>query len=370
MPYKLKHFYDEALIRSLADDLRRVHRSFDSASFVEKSLCGLSRLELTQRAAKIAEVLRDELPKDYRRAVAVLLASLGPPLERSDEFGMAPFRYLPHVLFVARYGLDDFETSMRAQYELTQRFSAEGSIRAFLIKYPERTYAKLREWSSDPNVHVRRLVSEGTRPRLPWAQRLRDFQRDPRPVLELLERLKDDPERYVQRSVANNLNDIGKDHPELLVKVCRRWSKGASPARHWIVRHALRSLIKRGDRGALATLGYASKPEIMLQGLRLEPARVKLGSALRFSVELTSKSRQTQELLVDYAVHFVKLKGGLRPKVFKLKKIVLPPRERIALGSRISFAPMTTRKSLPGRHKLELLVNGVSYPLGEFSVYG
>ena len=369
MPAKLKDLYDEVLIRSIALDLRRAHRSLDVSSFVDDCMSGLSRLELTGRAAHIAEVMHDHLPSEYSRAVTVILQTLGPPLERSDEFGLALFRYLPHVLFVARYGLDDFETSMRAQYELTQRFSAEGSIRAFLIKYPERTYARLLEWSADPNVHVRRLVSEGTRPRLPWAQRLRDFQRDPRPVLRLLELLKDDPERYVQRSVANNLNDIGKDHPELLVKVCRRWEKAAPAGRRWIVRHALRSLVKRGDRGALSTLGYASTPAIRIQRLRLEPARVKLGSVLRFSFELTSKAQRAQELLVDYAVYFVKADGALRPKVFKLKKLVLPARAKVALNSRISFAQMTTRKSLPGRHKLELLVNGVSYPLGEFSVH-
>src|SRR5262249_34126743 len=155
-----------------------------------------------------------------------------------------------------------FEPAMRAQYELTKRFSAESSIRAFLMQYPEATYARLLEWARDGSVHVRRLVSEGTRPRLPWAPRLRAFQDDPRPVIALLELLKDDPERYVQRSVANNLNDIGKDHPELAVEVCRRWSARTSPGRAWIVRHALRSLVKKGHRGALEAVGAGSRPKV------------------------------------------------------------------------------------------------------------
>ena len=174
---------------------------------------------------------------------------------------MAAFLYMPHLFFVARHGLDHFEDSMRAQYALTQRFTAEYSIRAFLEKHPEATLARLREWAADPSQHVRRLVSEGTRPRLPWAPRLRAFQKDPRPVLELLELLKDDPELYVRRSVANNLNDIGKDHPALLTAVAKRWLRGATPERRWIVDHALRSAVKRADAGALGALGYGARPK-------------------------------------------------------------------------------------------------------------
>ncbi|MGH2708582.1 MAG: DNA alkylation repair protein, partial [Actinomycetota bacterium] len=218
--------------------------------------------------------------------------------------------YMPHVFFVQKYGLDDFEAAMRVQYELTKRFSAESSIRAFLVRYPENTYARLVEWAHDESVHVRRLVSEGTRPRLPWAPRLRAFQEDPRPVIALLELLKDDPERYVQRSVANNLNDIGKDHPDLAVEVCRRWSTGASPGREWIVRHALRSLVKEAHRGALETLGVGGKPNVSVTGVRLVPPSVKLGGELRFSFEIASTGDRVQELLIDYAVHFVKANGA------------------------------------------------------------
>src|SRR5262249_59566100 len=167
---------------------------------------------------------------------------------------------LPHVLFVQKQGLDDFEPAMRAQYELTKRFSAESSIRAYLVRHPDATYARLRTWAGDESVRVRRLVREGTRPRLPWAPRLRAFQEDPRPVIALLELLKDDPERYVQRSVANNLNDIAKDHPDVAIETCRRWLDGASEDRAWIVRHALRTLVKKGDRRALNAIGAGDRP--------------------------------------------------------------------------------------------------------------
>lgn len=257
---------------------------------------------------------------------------------------------------------------MAAQYEITKRFSAEFCIRAFLVRHPERTLARLLDWARDESVHVRRLVSEGTRPRLPWAPRLRAFQQDPRPVIRLLELLKDDPERYVQRSVANNLNDISKDHPDLAVETCRRWLIGGALHRKWIVKHALRFLVKKGHRGALDTLGVGSRPDVTVGAVRLAPRGVKLGGELRFSFEVVSTGKRSQELLIDYVVHFVKANGATRPKVFKLRRIVLPPAARVELASAVSFADMTTRRHYPGRHRVDALINGVAHRLAEFEV--
>jgi 3-methyladenine DNA glycosylase AlkC len=368
MSEKLKHFFNEPLVGSIAAELRRAHLPLRERPFVDACMAGLDGLELTARAWHIAEVMHGYLPRPFAAAAEILVASLGPELARTEGFGLAPFRYLPHVLFVQKYGLDDFEPAMRAQYELTKRFSAESSIRAFLARHPEATYARLRDWAGDGNVHVRRLVSEGTRPRLPWAPRLRAFQEDPRPVIALLELLKDDPERYVQRSVANNLNDIGKDNPDLAVDVCRRWSSGASPARAWIVGHALRALVKKGHRGALAALGVDGTPAVRIADVKLAPRRVKLGGTLRFSFALASTGKKAQDLLIDYAVHFVKVNGATRPKVFKLRKIVLSPGERMELASTLSFEDLTTRRHYPGRHRIDLLINGIPHPLAEFDV--
>jgi 3-methyladenine DNA glycosylase AlkC len=365
---KLKHFFSEEVVRGIAGDLRRAHAPFRERDFVALSLAGLDGLELVARGWHIAEAMRAHLPRSFPAAAEILVAPLGPELDGTEGFGLAPFRYLPHVLFVQKHGLDDFEPAMRAQYELTKRFSAESSIRAYLVKHPDATYARLRAWAGDDSVHVRRLVSEGTRPRLPWAPRLRAFQEDPRPVIALLELLKDDPERYVQRSVANNLNDIAKDHPDLAVETCRRWLDGASEGRAWVVRHALRTLVKKGDRSALKALGAGDRPKVSVGTVRLEPARVRIGGELRFTVDLASAGKRTQALLVDFAVHFVKANGEARPKVFKLRKLTLAPGDRVALGSTISFADMTTRRHYPGRHRLDLLINGVAHPLAEFEV--
>lgn len=278
--------------------------------------------------------------------------------------GMDVFRFLPHACYITKYGLDHFDHAMRLQYELTKRFTAEFSIRAYIDKYPAETYARLTQWATDPNHHVRRLVSEGTRPRLPWAPRLRAYQKDPRPVIALLELLKDDPELYVRRSVANNLNDIAKDHPDLAVEVCRRWMQGASPERQWIIQHALRSLVKQGHSGALELLGVGAKPKIAVSAAKFTPKAAQIGGSVRFEFHLTSTSAKPQSLQIDYRVHFVKANGKTGPKVFKLKRLDLPPRATVTLNGRVSFAPMTTRKPYPDIHVFEAVVNGVTYPLG------
>lgn len=368
MAEALKHFYGDRVIRSIGRDLARVHPTFDERAFVRAAMRGLEPLSLTERAAHISTEMQAHLPHDYEDAVRILLASLGSEHGSSQSFGMEPFRYLPHTLFVSRLGLDSFELSMRALYELTKRFTAEAAIRPFLVRHPERTYERLREWATDPDVHVRRLVSEGTRPRLPWAMRLRAFQEDPRPVIALLELLKDDPERYVQRSVANNLNDIAKDHPDIAVEVCARWSKKAPPARAWIVKHSLRSLLKAGNRGALTLMGVAAAPKVEVRGVEAQPKRVKIGAKATIAFELLSRAKDVQDLLVDYAVYFVKANGKASAKVFKLRRVKLGPRQSTRLVARISFAELTTRKPYPGIHRVELRINGAPFPLTELDL--
>lgn len=368
MAEPLKNFFDVRVVGSIAADITRVHPSFDARRFTRESVEGLEALSLTGRAGHLTDKLRRYLPDDFEAAAQILVASLGPEHASSESFGLTPFRYLPYTLFVARYGLDHFETSMQAQYELTKRFTAEGSIRPFLEKHPKRTYSQLVKWCEDPNVHVRRLVSEGTRPRLPWATRLPAFQRDPEPVIALLERLKDDPERYVQRSVANNLNDIAKDHPGRVAALCKGWSKNAPEGRSWIVKHALRSLIKQGKPQALAIMGIKQGAEIAIEDVSIIPKRVRIGDRARVSFDLVSTSARTQDLLVDFAVHFKKANGENRPKVFKLKRLTLAGKQKQKLELRVSFAPLTTRKPYPGSQPVELLVNGKAFALGTIEV--
>jgi 3-methyladenine DNA glycosylase AlkC len=255
----LKTLLDADAVRCLSHNLSLVYPALDRSRFEKLCHLGLESLELLQRGKHLSSALFEVLPKPYCRAIDVILESLTAPLVRTEKNGLGVFFYLPHVCFVAGYGLDSqfnggkdpYETSMRAQYELTRRFTAEFSIRNFLINHQEKTLKRLLTWTDDPCPHVRRLCSEGTRPLLPWAIRIPSFTKDPTPCLKILERLKDDSELYVRRSVENHIGDIAKNHPELALRVCRSWLKGASPERRWLIRHALRYLAKRNNSEAL-----------------------------------------------------------------------------------------------------------------------
>ena len=364
MASQLRDQFGESVPRAIARMIVAVHPEFPRPAFLRDALAGYGPLSLTGRGFHIAAALRKHLPPDFPRAVEILLASVSQAHGHRGG-SMASFLYLPHLFFVARYGLDHFEESMRVQHALTQVFTAEFSIRAFLEKHPERTLARLRQWTADPSEHVRRLVSEGTRPRLPWAPRLRAFQKDPRPVLELLELLKDDPALYVRRSVANNLNDIGKDHPKILTTVAKRWLRGASAERQWIVRHALRSAVKRADAGALHALGFGAKADVGVRKVSITPARVKIGGKVVVSFELVNKSAKRQRVMADLVVHFVKSRGT-GAKTFKLKALELPPRGHVLLSKKIALQQLTTRKHYAGVHRVEALLNGALRPLGKF----
>lgn len=366
----LKTFFDAALVRRLAASIERVHPTFAGRAFVRDATRGLDDLELLARGRHLAEALAAHLPPAYPDALAILLRSLGP--EHADDelvgAGMAPFFYLPHVIFVAERGLAHFEESMTAQYELTKRFTAEFSIRPYLEHEPERTFAVLARWTEDPNPHVRRLVSEGTRLRLPWATRVRYLDAHPERALALLERLRDDPSTLVRRSVANHLNDLGKVHPELLFATAERWMKGATTERRALLEHALRSAVKRGEPRALALLGFGGKADVTVEGVRIAPARVAIGGEVRVAFSLHNASRRAVDLLVDLGVHFVKARGARSRKVFKLRRVRLEPGAREAFESRVSLAVHTTRTPYPGEHAVEALVNGKALALGTFEV--
>lgn len=263
----LKDLMGLNLVRLITQSFAEIVPKFDGRSFEQTAMDGLEALELSQRARQIGLALAEQLPQNFSEACPLLLASFGPELTRTEGNGLAPFFYLPHSHVIIERGLADFENGMRANYELTRRFSAEFSIRPFLTKYPDQSLKLLKSWTKDPNAHVRRLVSEGTRPRLPWAGRLREFQQKPQRMLPLLELLKDDPELYVRRSVANHLADILKDHPDVVYETCEQWlkeiTKKSTPveivkSRKWMIRHAVRLPAKKEDDRALELLVKAS----------------------------------------------------------------------------------------------------------------
>lgn len=247
----LKSILGKKAITQLAYNLGFAYPELDQQAFIESALNGLEPLTLTERSKHITAVMRKQLPENYTEAIEVILNSLTPPLTGTENNGLASMIYMPHCQYIADYGLEHFDLSMEAQYELTKRFTCEFSIRAYLEKHQERTLLVLNKWMHDEDPHVRRLCSEGTRPRLPWAKKLSAFAKDPSPVLPILEQLKNDPELYVRRSVANHVGDIAKDHPTLALDLCEQWLEGASKELQWVIRHAVRNLVKKGNEQAI-----------------------------------------------------------------------------------------------------------------------
>lgn len=370
MAEPLKNFFSPALIERIGESIARVYPDFDTSRFAEAANEGLQELELRQRAQHIARALRATLPDDCAAAIDILVRSMGPVSAASslDGGGMAPFFYMPHAEFISMFGLECYDASMQANYELTQRFTAEFSIRAFIDADPDRAMRCLERWVDDPNVHVRRLVSEGTRPRLPWASRLELSRTQPAWALPLLERLRDDPELYVRRSVANHLNDIGKQSPELLVDICRQWSIDATPERAWLIKHALRHSVKKGNNAALGVLGFGDRATVEISHVELTPAVVSIGNNLKLRADITNRADQPATLAIDVVVDFVKSGQKISPKVFKGTTATLAPGATTTLRTTISFKVHTTRRPYPGRHAIGLLVNGQRHEVGAVDV--
>lgn len=255
----LKLLLDKDAVTQLAENLHLAYDKFKKQEFVKDTLSTIEPLTLTERSTHIADKMHEFLPGPYSQNIEIILASLTPPLERTHDNGTAPMFYMPHASYIGKYGVnadfnkgnDPFDLSMNAQYELTKRFTCEFSIRFFIIDDQKRTFDQLYKWMNDSDPHVRRLTTEGPRPRLPWAPKLTSLANDPSPSLPILEYLKTDSDLYVRRSVANHVGDIAKDHPDLAFDLCEKWLDGASDELKWVIRHAVRNPFKKGVKRAI-----------------------------------------------------------------------------------------------------------------------
>lgn len=368
MANALTNQYGPEVPAILAQRFTAVYADFPAEQFLSKCLQEHDGLGLMARGQRMATVMAECLPQDFELAADIVQASLAEPLSTDRSFAMAGFVYLPHGFFVANQGMQHHARSMVLLHAITQRFTSEFAIRRFLLEAPAPTLAVLQHWCQDSSEHVRRLVSEGTRPRLPWAARLPAFQADPAPVLTLLALLKDDVSAYVRRSVANNLNDISKDHPQRVLAIAKAWLVDADDNRRALVRHALRSLIKAGDAEALALMGFVPTSAIKLGPVSFVPAAPRRGEYLQISCKIINESIHAQSLCVDLRIHYLRQHGRYGIKVFKWKTLSLAAGESSVLSYRLSLAEMTTRRHYQGRHVVSVLVNGAVFELGEFEL--
>ncbi len=353
-PTRLVDLVDEAMVRSIGTRLADRLASFDVEAFVAATIsAGWDGMSFTQRSARIAERLHAELGLPDAAAVDLLLSTLPEPTPMTDaDAGTGHLWMWPYGDFISRYATDDLELGLRACRTLTTRFTAEFAIRPLLARYPE-ALARIAEWTEDPDPRVRRLVSEGTRPRLPWAGHLR---LPVEPVLAILSRLRADPAETVRRSVANHLNDLAKEHDEQVVDLLSTWFAEDVPETTWIVRHALRNDLKRGDPRVMTLFGYAA-PQLSAT-LTARPDRVRIGDITTITLELYSSSPQTQSIRVDLVVDFVKAPGRVGRKVFTWRTIELAPKEQLSMARRLRLSHLSTRSLHPGFHRVAARVNG------------
>lgn len=365
MPEPFKNKFNSILVLELAKHLERAAgaSAFDRSAFVESATSDLDQLTLKQRSLQITRALADCLPSDFCRACEIVQAVMHPdenaPLAEQvmDEHGVRGWAIMPLADFVATHGLQQFDLSMHMLAHLTKRFTAEFAVRSFIIKDLQQALIHLRAWAEDDNVHLRRLASEGSRPRLPWGIQIPSLIADPLPLLPVLERLRDDPCDYVRKSVANHLNDVAKDHPSVVVDVARRWLVNAPSTRQRLVRHACRTLVKQGRQDILQLMGI-DKAVTESVDFGLAPQDVTLGDAVELVVQITSSSAHSQELLLDYIVHFRLANGRVGKKVYKWKRLTLPAGEAVQLRKQHPLRSITTRIFYSGLHRIELQLNG------------
>ncbi|MBC7386174.1 MAG: DNA alkylation repair protein [Cryobacterium sp.] len=352
--FALKTLLGTPLLKRMAASLREYYPDFDRGNFL-KIADELEHLEMKSRVRRIREALRSLLPPEYPRALKIIIRS-------STDPKLSGFDLWPYLDFISVYGLDDTDLSLNALKKLTPRFTAEFSIRPFLIIDPVKTLRFLQTCLKDPDEHVRRWASEGTRPRLPWGERLQKFLKDPSPGIAILEELKFDPSLYVRKSIANHLNDIAKDHPKQVLSLLRRWKSEASAQDEkkieWITHRALRSLIKAGHVDALKLIGIAVRAPLILKNFRFLSSRISLGEALAFQFDLKLKSRREEKVVIDYVIHFLKSNGKRSPKVFKLKTIRLLGLEKVHVKKSHFVRKITTRTYFPGIQEIAIQVNG------------
>ncbi|WP_415948349.1 DNA alkylation repair protein [Streptomyces sp. KLOTTS4A1] len=315
--------------------------------------CGaaLDGLSFTERVAVVKNAVLADLPADYPAFAKVLRGAL-----RDGDF--TGWMIFPVTEAVAVRGQDAFEPALALLAELTPRLTAETAVRPFLRADLERALRVVASWTGHPDLHVRRLASEGTRPRLPWAPRLPELIADPGPSLPLLDALYRDDSEYVRRSVANHLNDISRDHPDIATDVAARWLSAPAPTTARLVRHGLRTLVKSGHAGALTLLGHSPDSPVAVEGPHVHTPEIRVGDFLVFDCSVTNAHDRTANLVIDYVVHHVKANGSRTPKVFKLTTRSLAPGETWRATRRHSFKPISTRRYHPGVHLVQLQVNG------------
>lgn len=350
--------YNVPFFNQFTTIVQSVYPAFDSERFTSIIFdAQWEQKQFKQRIRHISDALHATLPSSYKDALHVLM-QIAPQCKGVE--------YLFFPDFVEVYGLDDWDASIHALAQLTPYSSSEFAVRPFIAQNSEKMMKQMLLWAVNPDHHIRRLASEGCRPRLPWAMALHSFKADPTPIIPILEILKKDPSEYVRKSVANNLNDISKDHPEIVKQLALSWY-GENAHTNWIIKHGCRGLLRKGDLEVLSLFGFTTTPDVVVSGLTLEPDTLAIGEDLSFSFTIRSSSNSSQRLRVEYGIDFVKANGTTSRKLFKITENEFDHNERQYVRTH-RFKDLTTRKHYAGKHRLAIVLNGIEMTAVDFYV--
>jgi len=341
-----KNRFDLAMIKRFALEIKRVDKSFNEANFVRKAKKNLKNLEMKERTRQIARVMDEVFQKSYVENLKIL-----------EKTNLSHFDSFPIFQYIEDFGIEFFDESLESMGNLTNRLSAEFAIRPYLIKDKKKVFKYLKKWAKSKDVHKRRLASEGIRPNLPWGMKVQSIHDDLKFNLQILSQLKDDPEVYVQKSVANHLNDFSHLNPKLLIDILKEWKKNETVQRSWIIRHASRNLFKKGNHGALKLHGYDPKVKLDLNHFKLSQKKIREGDSIEVAFQLENKKNKEEKVLIDYIIYYLKSNGSYSQKVFRLKDTKILKNENLNLKKKISFKKVTTRKHYSGKHFIEIQVN-------------
>ncbi len=361
----LKDIYSPAFYGRLSAILTETVPGFDKKRFIARIFdSGFADKALKERMAHTSQVLHEFLPDSFPKAAKLLEKIIAQLRKNNEGEDSLAYMFLPD--YVERYGLQHFDSAIPSLELITQFVSCEFAVRPFILQYGSRMMEVFLQWSLHKNHKVRRLASEGSRPRLPWAMAIPALKKDPAPVLPILENLKNDPSEWVRRSVANNLNDIAKDHPAVVMDIARRW-KGISKETDAIIKHGCRTLLKQGHTEVLAHYGLNGS-HASISGLKVHTPKVAIGDSLAFSFTVRNDDKAPQTIRLEYGIYYNKSKGQLARKVFKISERLLQPGEQVQILKKQSFKIITTRVFYPGPHQVSVIVNGEEKGVKQFEL--
>jgi 3-methyladenine DNA glycosylase AlkC len=368
MTFLLKDLYSKEFYEKFANILNISIDDFDKELFFQLIFNeGFVHLELKERMKHTARVLHHFLPKDFKKASQSIEKIINNLRKHGLTKYSLEFMFFPE--YISMYGLNNLEDAIKAMEFVTQFTSCEFAVRPFILKYEEKMLPQMLLWSNHENNAVRRLASEGSRPRLPWAMAIPNLKKNPKPILPILENLKQDSCEIVRRSVANNLNDIAKDHPDVVIEIAKTW-KGISAETNAIIKHGSRTLLKQGNTEILKYFGLSDSEKIVLSDFKIQNPTIKIGDYLNFSFSIENKSTEIQMIRLEYGIYYLRQNGQYNRKVFKISEREFKAFEKMEMSRKQSFKIITTRRFYQGIQKISLIVNGIERALEEFEIIG